>query len=124
MKHLEEIVKLKLDEMLGASHFSICSLDILAETLGRRIGSHPYYSQLRALHCVKYSSMSPQLRADIPNMIVACLRGEVENMAALMTKAVLMEGRDHGSYEDNIFGSHVEVPQSRGVFRLFQSTKG
>lgn len=98
--HQQEIVELQLKKLLGQKYFSISDLDSVASSLGKRIESHPYYAQLRALHCIHYSDMSASLRADIPNMVVACLRGEIESLASVMAKAVMMEGNSHQSFED------------------------
>ena len=49
-------------KMLGGKHFSICDLDALADTLGRK----PYmagvdYAALRGIHCVDWADMGPEL---------------------------------------------------------------
>ena len=51
-------------KMLNRKHFSICDLDALAKTMGRetRIGGKDY-GALRALHCMDWADMGPELAA-------------------------------------------------------------
>lgn len=51
-----------LVKMLNAKHFSICDLDALAKAMGRE-GSLAGrdYASLRALHCVDWADMGPEL---------------------------------------------------------------
>lgn len=82
-----ETIKLALDKMLNQSnHFSICDVDKLGKTLGVNPGSHPDYKLLNALHCVHFSEMSPQMKAELPERIMNCLSARFET--GLMAKAL------------------------------------
>lgn len=49
-------------KMLGGTSFSICDLDALAETLGRKTYmAGRDYSALRGVHCVAWADMGPDL---------------------------------------------------------------
>lgn len=49
-------------KMLSKKHFSICDLDALAKTMGRenRLAGKDY-AALRAVHCVDWEDMGPEL---------------------------------------------------------------
>ena len=85
--HHIEIVNLALDKMLNReSHFSICTVDKLAKTLGVNCEMHPDYKYLNTLHCVHYSEMSTDLRSRLPEMIMAVLSGRFDT--GVMAKAL------------------------------------
>jgi hypothetical protein len=49
-------------KMLGGRHFSICDLDAIAETMGRKsYMAGKDYSALRAVHCVDWADMGTEL---------------------------------------------------------------
>lgn len=49
-------------KMLGGKSFSICDLDALAKTMGReQLMAGKDYAALRAVHCVDWADMGPEL---------------------------------------------------------------
>lgn len=49
-------------KMLGGRHFSICDLDSIAKTIGREAElTGRDYAALRAVHCVEWGDMGPEL---------------------------------------------------------------
>jgi hypothetical protein len=49
-------------KMLGGASFSICDLDAIAQTMGRKthMASRDYHA-LRSVHCVAWEDMGPEL---------------------------------------------------------------
>lgn len=58
----QRAVVVTLVKMFTGKHFSICDLETLSDTLGRRssLGGKDY-SALRGLHCVDWGDMGPDL---------------------------------------------------------------
>jgi hypothetical protein len=85
--HIENIEEIKMDKikemaarssinnMLKSNHFSICAVDKVADMYGQKAGGEAYQI-LSALHCVDYSEMEEELRAEIPAMIALSLQFE------------------------------------------------
>lgn len=49
-------------KLLTGKHFSICDLDAIAQTIGRKSAmAGQDYAALRALHCVDWVDMGPEL---------------------------------------------------------------
>ncbi|MGM3410597.1 hypothetical protein [Ralstonia holmesii] len=49
-------------KMLTGKHFSICDLDSIAETMGRKSAlAGQDYAALRAVHCMHWADMGPDL---------------------------------------------------------------
>lgn len=71
-----EIARLQLEKILGGSWFSICDLDSLANLLDINIQQHHKYPELRAMHCLHYSKMSPELKAYLRDTILEVLSME------------------------------------------------
>lgn len=93
-QHQIEIINLALDKLLNKSgHFSICSVDKIAETLGVNCGLHPDYKYLSTLHCVDYSEMSAGLKAKLPEMIMAVLSGKFDTSAMAKALAAVSGGK-------------------------------
>lgn len=61
-----------LNDMLARSSFSICTIDNVAKLLGVNPKGEAY-DTLRAVHCIDYAKMPPQLREAIPELIRKCL---------------------------------------------------
>jgi len=102
--HQIEIINLALDKMLNReSHFSICTVDKLAKTLGVNCEMHPDYTFLNALHCVHYSEMSGDLKSRLPNMIMAVLSGRFDTGAMAKALAAVSTGeiKDLPNTEDD-----------------------
>lgn len=62
MENLEkEVLKTALRKMFKDGHFSICTIDKCLK-LSNTIADKKIYESMSALHCVKYSDMSEDLR--------------------------------------------------------------
>jgi len=66
------VVTQALDHLFTASYFSICHLDPVMDILNAPRHSEAY-KLLRALHCVDYAAMRPELRERIPQLVNECL---------------------------------------------------
>ena len=61
---LAEIVAARLNKLFrGQDYFSHCAVDALLELTGGRFPDETTRGKVRALHCVNYGAMSPELRA-------------------------------------------------------------
>lgn len=67
--------------LFDKGHFSICDLDKIMEIVGAR-QSGEAYKLLRALHCVDYAKMQPELRAKVPDLVNECLRQQADVIEA------------------------------------------
>lgn len=67
------VVKQAIKSLFEKRHFDICIVREVAEIVGARSGGDAFQI-LRALHCVDYASMEPELRARIPELVNECLR--------------------------------------------------
>lgn len=73
MERIKELAAMAaLNKMFKQGHFSICTIDSVAEMLcinprGRA------YSILRTLHCVDFSAMPKELQDEVPCLIRECL---------------------------------------------------
>lgn len=73
-KFKAEAVNLLLDKLFNEqSYFSICSVDKMGDVIGCNIDCYEHIETLRALHCIKYKKMSPELRESLPLMVMECL---------------------------------------------------
>lgn len=102
--HQIEIVNLALDKLLNRQgHFSICTVDKLAETLGANCSMHPEYKFLNTLHCVDYSEMSADLKQRLPGMIMAVLSGKFDTQVMAKALAAVKAGeiKDLPNTEDD-----------------------
>ena len=102
--HHIEIINLALDKMLNRdSHFSICTVNKLAKTLGTNCELHPEYRFLNTLHCVHYSEMSADLKERLPGMILAVLSGRYDTgvMAKALAAVASGEIKDLPETEDD-----------------------
>jgi hypothetical protein len=86
-------------DMFNGTHFSICDVDNIGKMLGRNPQQHPTYTFLRALHCVHFSDMAPDLRAQLQGKVAECLGGNEFNPARLVEQ-ITDEGRDFQFTED------------------------
>jgi hypothetical protein len=62
-----------LNNMMAGSHFSICTVDRVAEMMGKPLRGSEAYSILQPLHCIDWAKMPPQLREAVPGLIAECL---------------------------------------------------
>lgn len=68
-------------KLFDQGHFSICELDKIIDIVGARQGGEAY-KLLRALHCVDYAKMQPELRAKVPELVNECLRQQASVIEA------------------------------------------
>lgn len=115
-KFQQEAVSLALDKMFNqSSHFSICVIDKLAKNLGVNCESHPDYKVLNTLHCVHYTEMSAEMKAELPNKVMNVLSAKFE--VGLMAKALAAVA--NGEIKDLPPIEDAEVGRS-GVLRLLK----
>jgi hypothetical protein len=98
-----------LVKMFAKTHFDICTLDSIAETIGRKnLCAGPDYTALRALHCMHWAEMDPDLAQMTRE---ACLRilGVPENVVEEFTAASAANRRSGDSNISN---------KSRGILSL------
>ena len=112
-----ETIRIALDKMLnGSGHFSICDLDKLGSLLGTNPKTHPDYRILNALHCVNYTEMSAEMKAELPGKIMGVLSASFDT--DLMAKALIAvssgEVKNLPPIED------VEVSKTK-LIKLFKS---
>lgn len=65
----KEVAIAAVNDMMRKSYFSICAIDRVAQVLEINVEHSPSYKALRALHCIDFGNMSPELRKSIPGMI-------------------------------------------------------
>lgn len=68
----KQIAITALNDMMSRGHFSICTIDSVAELLGVNAKGEAY-TMLRALHCVDWAKMPQDVRAAVPDLIRDCL---------------------------------------------------
>lgn len=64
-----------LNKMFESGHFSICTIDSVAQMLGV-IPDAEAYETLRPLHCVEWQKMPKALRDRVPGLIQQTLMGD------------------------------------------------
>lgn len=64
-----------LNKMFDSDHFSICTIDSVAEMLGV-IPDAEAYETLQPLHCVDWQKMPKALRDRVPGLIQQALMGD------------------------------------------------
>lgn len=62
-----------LKKMVQSSHFSICTIDTIAQMMDLK-PDRDAYAILRTLHCVDYNQMSPELLQALPELIATVLQ--------------------------------------------------
>lgn len=92
------VLEQALNKLFTEKHFSICTLDDIGKLIGVNPSQHPHYKLLRALHCVAYANMSPEILQELQQRVAECLRPQFQSGA--LAKALLMEGNDHVNTED------------------------
>ena len=101
MSFEQAVVQQAIDKLFNQStYFDICSIDQIAKLVGANPGSHPQYKFLRALHCVHYADMLPEIRAELPMRVLDVLRPGAGVNAALFAHALCAEGNDFTCIED------------------------
>lgn len=92
-------VRRAVEKLFSDRSFCIIELDEIAEMLGVKV-NQTIRQQLRAYHCVKYSTMSDREKQLIQEKVVECLRGDqILNPARVMNQ-LLDEGGDFTFTED------------------------
>ena len=113
----QETIRLKLDEMFNdVGHFSICDVDKIGKLVGVNVKSHPDYKYLSALHCMDYSKMSAEMKAELPNRVMNVLSAKFDTdlMAKALIAVVNSEIKDQPCIEDR------EVKENK-LISLFKS---
>ena len=88
MSFESEVIKLKMDEIFNkSSFFSISDVNDVAKVLGVNPSSHPDYKLLHALHCVHYTEMSAEMKAELPNRVMNVLSARFDT--ELMSRALI-----------------------------------
>lgn len=67
------VVQQALDRLFSSRFFSICVIQDLMKLVGAAPQSEAY-RMLRALHCVHYEDMQPELIERLPHLVNECLR--------------------------------------------------
>jgi len=101
MSFESETLKIALDKLLNGKYFSISDLDKIGDTVGVNTHHCPDHKWLRLLHCVDYSSMTPEIRLQIPQKVMNCLDPSARVNTGILAKALLIEGHDHINIEDH-----------------------
>lgn len=95
----QQVLATALDKLFKARSFSICTLNDIGELVGVSPDQHPNYKHLHALHCVKYSDMSPIILKELQAKVMETLQPQWHS-GAILAKAILIEGNDHINTED------------------------
>ena len=74
-----------LNKMFAGAHFSICTIDSIAEMLGV-IPDGEARRQLKPLHCMDWSDMPRDLRQRVPILIQQALAGDEKFRFVLNTE--------------------------------------
>lgn len=82
------IVAQAVEHLFRESHFSICKLDEILRLVGAPENT-PAYRLLRALHCVRYGEMRPDVLATLPQLVNEAMRPQVDPCQAA---AIALEG--------------------------------
>lgn len=64
----QAVAMVAIDKLFRSRHFSICDLDTLIDLTGAQRSSEAY-KVLRALHCVDFADMPPQVRDSVPQLV-------------------------------------------------------
>lgn len=118
MKHTnfeQAVITQAIDKLFnGTKHFDICQLDAIARLLGTNPDAHPQYKYLRALHCVNYGDMLPEVRDGLAMRVLDVLRPGAGVNAASFAAALCAEGRDFAHTEDRyIEGTVLQLGRKR-----------
>jgi hypothetical protein len=74
------VVQTALNSLFTENFFSICTLDKVMDIIGANDKTEAY-KQLRALHCVHYNKMPPELREILPRLVNEALKFETLTVA-------------------------------------------
>lgn len=111
MSDLKKLAALTaINNMLAGGHFSICTIDSVADLMGIPRNSCEAYQTLRALHCIDYAKMPAELRNAIPGLIEQVLGVEPAYQFATLTSRVIEMTPAPPARQ--------EAPEPRGVLRL------
>lgn len=90
MNKLKELAAITaLNHMMKGGHFSICTVDSVAEMLGVNCRGMEAYAILRTVHCIDFGKMPPELREAVPQLIRQCLNRGPEFQFASLQKEVI-----------------------------------
>lgn len=99
-----------INNMLAGGHFSICTIDSVAEMMGIPRNGSEAYQTLRALHCIDYAKMPAELRNAIPGLIEQVLGVEPAFQFATLAPRVIEMNPAPPARRD--------APEPRGVLRM------
>lgn len=78
-----------INTMMQGGHFSICTIDKVADLMGINCRGSDAYKTLSTLHCIDYAKMPRELRDAIPGMIEQILGIAPAYQFATMSKPVI-----------------------------------
>lgn len=99
-------IQTAINKLFSERSFSICTVDNIIKLTGVA-PNHKVYDELRAFHCVDYSTMSDRTRQLIQEKVVECLRGDPFLNPARVTRMLTDEGRDFAFTEDRFIDGPV-----------------
>lgn len=70
-------LKQAVDDLFRGPYFDICKFDEI-QRLGRFQVDQSIYQQLRTLHCVHYDQMPREIKSQLQQKVVQCLRGDID----------------------------------------------
>ncbi len=95
-----------LVKMFASNRFDICTLDSIAETIGRKnLCAGPDYTALRAIHCMNWAEMGPDL-AQMARQTCLRLLGVPENVVEEFTYSAAAEPK----------AAEASTNKARGMF--------
>ncbi len=105
-----EAMRLTINRLFnGQNHFSICDVDKLADSMGVNAGSSSHYKTLSLLHCVHYSEMSQELKAELPKMVMECVTSGFDTDGIdFLARATVSQCED----------DHATIKNEKNIFRI------
>ncbi len=88
-----------LEQLFAKHYFDITLLRDIGDMLGRNVQQSQDYKYLHALHCIHYADMAPEIREQLQERVIGCLRGGFLP-GRVLARAVLIEGNDFTDAED------------------------
>ncbi len=105
-----EAMRLTINNLFnGQSYFSICDVDKLADSMGINAKSSAHYKTLSLLHCINYSEMSQDLKAELPQMVMECVTSGFDTSGIdFLARATVSECED----------DHAAIKNEKNIFRI------
>lgn len=98
-------VEQAIQTLFNKRHFDITLLNEIGEMLGVNPRQAAIYPFLSSLHCVDFSAMAPELRAQLEFKVVECLRPHFNTNALI--HALTAEGNGFTPIEDQYIDGHA-----------------